>query len=200
MPNASDFGFSTEGQRPVASAAPVEDWRAISNAVFASKEKRTKLPEVAISSDLVSMLATKLGVTQIDAAPLVEVVTHARTSTTSRVEHVKALRNWFDLPLVLATRILVEIERIEALIDKGKALREGRYWTISFALFTGKRAEILIENGDTKTFDGLDWQNEVTHRGAIMTGGRTFVGDRKDAIAMAATTLAVDHYEIEVAG
>ena len=58
MPNASDFGFSIEGQLPGRDPSLVTEaeWRTISNAVFASKEARKALPEVAISNDLVSLL------------------------------------------------------------------------------------------------------------------------------------------------
>jgi hypothetical protein len=178
----------------------VPDWRVISNAVVEAAEVLKGLPETAVSSDLVSMLATNLGVTSTVATPLVEVICFERTRNVSgsNMDLAKRFRAWFDLSLTLTARIIREVERIEALIDKGNALREGRYWTISFALFVGKRAEIRVENSDTKTFESMEWQNEVTHRGAIMTGGSTFIGKRSEAVAKAASTLAVDHYEIEV--
>lgn len=202
MPNASDFGFAIDGQLPArdTSFTTEEEWRTISNAVYASKEARKALPEIAISMDVVSLLATKLDVTWIDAAPLVEVLAHSRTKTQSNVEHVRALRTMFGFSISLATRIFREIERIEALIDKGKAMREGRYWTYSFAVFPGKRAKVLVEKGDYPTFETADWQNKMTHEGAAMTGGAHFIGKRSEAVAKAASTLAVDHYEIEVIG
>lgn len=206
MSNASDFGFTIDGQLPSVANVTVNkdfdssDWRTISNAVFASKEARKSLPEMAISQDVVSLLATRLGVTWIDAAPLVEVLAVSRTKTTSNIEHVKALRSMFGFSLVLATRIFREIERIEALIDKGKAMREDRYWTFSFALFDGKRVKLLIEKGDYPTFDTVDWQNKMVHEGASLTGGQHFIGTRAEALAKAASLLVADHYEIEVIG
>ena len=58
MPNASDFGFAIDGQLPSRDPnfTTEEEWRTISNAVFASKEARKALPEIAISNDAVSLL------------------------------------------------------------------------------------------------------------------------------------------------
>ncbi len=178
-----------------------ENWRVISNAVYASKETRKGLPETAISDDLVSLLATKLGITWIDAAPLAEVIAFERTRMQpgeTKADLARRFRAWINLPLVLTASVIGEIERIEALIAKGKAVREGTYWTYSFAVFPGKRARILVEKGDYPTFDTVDWQNKQTAEGAAMTGGAHFIGKRSEAVAKAASTLAVDHYEIEV--
>lgn len=201
MPNASDFGFAIDGQLP--STEPAEDWRTISNAVFASKARRASLPETAISQDLVSLLATNLGVTQIDAAPLVEVINFERgrmAKGETKADLARRFRVWINLPLILTARIIGEIDRIETLIAKGKALREGCYWTYSFAVFPGKRARITVENGDYPTYDTVDWQNKQAADGAAMTGGQHFIGSRSEAVAKAASVLTVDHYEIEVIG
>ena len=181
---------------------PVEDWRVISNAVAASKEIRKGLPETAISQDLVSLLATKLGVTQFETAPLAEVIAFERTRNVSgsKADLCRRVRAWIDMPAILTMKIVNEVERIEALIAKGKAMREGRYWTYSFAVFPGKRAKIIVEAGDRELFNDLDWQNRMTADGAGMTGGSNFIGSRSEAVAKAASVLAVDHYEIEVIG
>lgn len=182
---------------------PAEDWRVISNAVAASKLARAGLPETAISEDLVSLLATKLGVTQFETTPIVEVITFERGRMQpgeNKADLARRFRAWINLPLLLTARVIGEVERIEALIAKGKAMREGTYWTYSFAVFPGKRATILVEKGDYPTFDTVDWQNAQTDKGAAMTGGSHFIGSRSEAVAKAASTLAVDHYEIEVIG
>lgn len=194
MPNASDFGFSIEGQLP---STDNPDWLVISRGVVNARQigKLAKLAPVAFSSDVVSLLATHLSITSIDATPLVECYNRERDQ--DKVRKITIFRNLFDLPLKTAVKVVNEIERIEALIEHGKALREGRLWTISGAAYDG-RAKVLVEKSDHPTYQTADWQNMHARAGAFATGGKQVIGDRTEALTEAVRFFRADHYEIEV--